>query len=185
VAKLAPGGAIKVTLKGGQPISRYFVGANESELIVLNLTDATLPRQVTRPLRNLASDDPFELVRVSHGETLTKEHLRVGPDGLFLDGRKVAAVEQVVAVVARSNIAEISRVHRATKRGFGWGALVGLGLGLAATLGACGTDWSQETSSCSNLTPIWVFIGPLYGTLIGGAVGATTTISTVVYRARP
>jgi hypothetical protein len=183
VATLARGSTIKVTVKGAQPVSRNFVGANDSELIVLNLTDATLPRQVTRPLRDLASDEPLELVRVSHGETLTKDHLRLGPDGVFLDGRKVAAVEQVVELVARNRVAEISRVHRATRRGFGWGALIGAGLGLAVTLGACGTDWSQETSSCSNLTPIWVFIGPLYGTLIGGVVGAASTMSTVVYRA--
>jgi hypothetical protein len=48
VARLARGSIINVTLKGGQPASRSFVAADDSELVTLNLTDATLPRQVTR-----------------------------------------------------------------------------------------------------------------------------------------
>lgn len=35
--------------------------ADDSELVALNLTDATLPRQVTRTLRALASDNPNAL----------------------------------------------------------------------------------------------------------------------------
>lgn len=183
VAGLDRDSRIRVTLKSGRPVNREFVVADESELVSLDLTDSTLPRHVRRALRNLALDRPIDLFKVSHGETLSEGRLRLASDGVFLDGRKIVALEQVVERTARSNIAEISWVHRATARGLGWGALIGAGLGLAVTLGACGTDWSQETSSCTNLTPIWVFIGPLWGTLIGGVVGAGTHVSTVVYKA--
>lgn len=184
LAGLDPDSRIRVTLKGGQPVNREFVAADESELVSLGLTDSTLPRQVRRALRNLALDRPIDLFKASHGETLIEGRVRLASDGVFLDGRKIVAIEQVVERTARSNIAEISWVHRATARGLGWGAVIGAGLGLAMTLGACGTDWSQETSSCSNLTPALVVIGPLWGTLIGGAVGAGSKISTVVYRAQ-
>lgn len=182
VARLARASTIKVTLNGGKPTSRNFVAAGESELVVLNLTDATLPRQVRRTLRSLASDRPKDLFRVSHGQALTEGHVRLGPDGVFLDGRKVAALEQVVELSARSNVAEISLVHSATRRGIGWGALIGAGVGLAITLTACGTNWSQESGSCTNLTGLWLFAGPFYGGLIGAAAGAGSRVSTVVYR---
>jgi hypothetical protein len=183
VAGLERISTIRITLKGGRPVNRDFVMADESELVSLHLTDSTLPRQVRRALRNLALDRPIDLFKVSHGQSLIEGRVRLGPDGVFLDGRKIVALEQAVERAARNDIAEISWVHRATPRGFGWGALIGAGIGLAVTFAACGTNWSQETSSCSNLTPILVFVGPLYGTLIGGAVGAGSKISTVVYRA--
>ena len=60
----------------------------------------------------------------------------------------------------------------------------GAGLGLAVTFSACGTHWSQETASCTNMTPMMVLVGPSYGALIGAAVGATFKTSSVVYTGR-
>jgi len=182
VAGLERGSRIRITLRAGRQINRDFVVSDESELVALSLADSSLPREVRRLVRNLMSDRPNDLFRVAHGETLVEDRVRLAPDGVFLGDRKIVALEQVVERRNRGDITEISWVHRATKRGFTWGALVGAGVGLAATLGACGTNWSQETSSCSNLTPLWVFMGPLYGTLIGGAVGASSQVSTLVYR---
>lgn len=182
VATIAPGNTIKVTLERGQPLTRNFVVADESELIALNVIGSPLPRPVTRRLRTLASDQPNELLRASHGQTVTEGRVRIGPDGVFLDGEKIAALNQVLEQLPRNRVAEVSRIHRATGRGFLWGTLIGGGVGLAVTLGACGTNWSQETNSCSNLTPMWVAIGPLWGSLIGTAVGASTNASTVVYK---
>ena len=182
VSKITPGSRIRVTLKSGRVLMRTFIAADESESVTLNLT-GRLPRQVRSSLHALASNSPNNLVAVTHGRTVTAGHVRLGPDGVFLDDRKITALESVLEQTGHDSVAEIARVHRATLRGFGWGALIGGGLGLAVTLGACGTNWSQETSSCTNLTPIMAFFGPVWGTLIGGAVGAGTDVSTVVYRA--
>jgi hypothetical protein len=182
VSTIAPGSTIRVTLKRGPVLLRTFVAADQSDALTLNL-GGRLSRRVRTSLNGLASERPNDLIGVSHGQTVTDGHLRLGPDGVFLDDRKIAAMESVLEHVPRDQVAEIGRVHRATLRGLGWGALIGGGLGLAVTLGACGTNWSQETSSCTNLTPAWVFIGPFWGTVIGGAVGAGTHVSTVVYRA--
>lgn len=183
VSTIAPGSTIRITLKRGPVLMRTFVAADQSESIALNLTGGRLPRRVRNSLNALASDRPNDLLGVTHGSTLTDGHLRLGPDGVFLDDRQITALESVLERVAQGEVAEIARVHRATLRGVGWGALIGAGLGLAVTLSACGTNWSQETSSCTNLTPLWVGIGPMWGTLIGGVVGAGTHVSTVIYRA--
>ena len=184
VGELPKASAITVTREGGQPASRTFVAADESELIALNLTDATLPRPVTRTLRDLASDRSFDLFKASYGQSLTDGPVRLEGGGIFLDGQRVAALDRVLERTARSSVTEVRRTHRATTRGLAWGLLIGGGLGLAVTLGSCGTNWSQETSSCTNLTPLWIFAGPAYGALIGSAVGATLTTSTVVYPTR-
>ncbi len=183
VARLRPGSSILVTLKGGRSVNRDFVAADEAELVALQLTDPTLPSQVRGALRRLMLNQPSDLFKVSRGERLVVGRVRLGPEGVFLDGQRVGALEQVVERTARGSIAEIVRVHRATARGFGLGALAGVGLGLAVTFGACGTDWSQESSSCGNLTPALVVIGPLFGSWIGAAAGASSQASTVVYRA--
>ena len=101
---------------------------------------------------------------------------------MFLDNRRVIELEQVVQDVTRSSVAEIARVHRATSRGMGWGALTGVSLGLAAVLGSCGFDWKHETDSCGNLSGALPVIGAFWGFAIGGVVGANSRASTVIYR---
>ena len=184
VATLPKTSDVIVTHEGGAPASRTFGAASESELITLNLASPTLPRPVKRTLRDLATDRPVDLFRVSYGYPFTDGRVHFEGDGIFLDGNKVAALDQVLERTPKSSIGEVRRVHRATRRGLMWGFIAGAGLGLAVTLSSCGTNWSQETSSCTNLTPLWVFVGPSYGALIGSAVGATSKTSTVVYTTR-
>jgi hypothetical protein len=56
-------------------------------------------------------------------------------------------------------------------------------LALAITAAACGINWLEESGSCSNLTPLWVFMGRLYGVMVGTVPGASSRVSTEVYRA--
>jgi hypothetical protein len=173
-----------VTRESGAPASRTFGAASESELITLNLASPTLPRPVKRTLSDLASERQPDLFRVSYGDRFTDGRVRFEGGGIFLDGSKVAAIDQVLERTPKSRVSEVRRVHRNTRRGLMWGFIAGAGLGLAVTLSSCGTNWSQETSSCSNLTPLWVFIGPSYGALIGTGIGAASRTSTVVYTTR-
>ena len=173
-----------IVTREGAPASRTFGAANESELITLNLASPTLPRPVKRALRDLATDRPPDLFRVSSGQTFIDGRVRFEGDGIFLDGKKVAALDRVLERTPKGGISEVRRVHRATRRGLLWGFIAGAGLGLAITFSSCGTHWNQETSSCTNLTPLAAFVAPSYGALIGSAVGATIKTSDVVYTAR-
>ena len=173
-----------ITRENGAPASRTFGAANNSELITLNLAGETLPRPVKRTLRHLASDHPLDLFKASSGQAITDGRVLLDRDGISLDGTRVASLDRVLERTPKADVTEVRRVHRATRRGLMWGFLAGAGLGLTITLAECGTNWSQETRSCTNMTPMWVFIGPSYGALIGAGVGATSKTSTVVYKTR-
>jgi hypothetical protein len=173
-----------IVTREGAPASRTFGAANESELITLNLAGPTLPRPVKRTFRDLATDRPLDLFKVSDGQTLIDGRVRIEGDSIFLDGNGVATLDRVLERTPRSSVSEVRRVHRATRRGLMWGFIAGAGLGLAITFSSCGTHWNQETSSCTNLTPLAAFVAPSYGALIGSAVGATIKTSDVVYTAR-
>jgi hypothetical protein len=183
VAAIEHGATIRVVVKSGQAVTRNFVIADESAMIALNLTEPRLPWPVRRTLLAWSSDRPHALLLASRGQALSDGRVRLGPDGVFLDGRKIAELDLVLEPFARDRIAEVSRFRPATGRGFAWGAVLGAGVGLGVTFAACGTNWNQETRSCSNLTAMWVILGPALGTLIGGAVGAGTAVPTVVYKA--
>jgi hypothetical protein len=180
------GKEIILTVHGSPPGKRYVVRGtvDESGLTVLNLTDPAIPAAVKDALADTGASHPDYFDKVRRGVTLQlNRHVRLAPDGVFLDGRRVGELSQLVEPVVRNSVAEISVMHSAARRGMAWGALIGGAIGLAVVVSSCGTDWSQETTSCTNLTGLWLFVGPIYGTGIGGLYGATFRISSVVYRA--
>jgi hypothetical protein len=102
---------------------------------------------------------------------------------VFVDDRRVINVESVIERIDRTDVAEISRVHRATKKAAGWGALLGGGIAVAEVFARCGTHWNTETDSCGNLTDVVLFAYPVLGAVIGAVVGAANETTTVMYRA--
>ena len=180
------GEEIILTVHGSPPGKRYVVRdtVDEFGLTVLNLTDPAIPAAVTNVLADAAwwHADYFAKAQQGGSYRLNK-HVRLAAGGVFEDDRRMVELEQVVERVARNSVAEISLVHRATKRGMAWGALIGGAAGVAIVMGQCGTHWNQETSSCGNLTGLWLVLGPGMGIGIGSGLGATSKISTVVYRA--
>ncbi len=180
------GEEIILTVYGSPPAKRYVVRATVDEfgLTVLNLTDPAIPAAVTDVLAGAAWWHADYFGKAQQGGTFRlSRHVQLAQGGVLLDGQRVAELGQIVERVARNGVTEISLVDRAIKRGIGWGALIGGVTGLAIVMGQCGTHWNQETSSCRNLTGLWLFIGPGMGIGIGSGFGATFKISTVVYRA--
>jgi hypothetical protein len=178
------GEEILLTVSGSPPGKRYVVRGTVDQfgLTVLNLTDSSIPVAVTDALAGAAwwHADYFGLARRGSTVRLDK-HVRLAPDGVFLDDRKVAELEQVVQLVARDSVAEIRHVHRAIKRGMAWGALIGGLAGIAMTNWHCHGE--NDAAGCGNLNGIMVIFGPAMGLGIGSGIGATFKISTVVYRA--
>jgi hypothetical protein len=98
-----PGARLKVTVSGADAVERYFVMADEKELIVLNLTAANLPK---RQLLNMAADNPTWIAGTSK-TTYRDNNLRIGPDGVFVKDRKLAELADVVERIPRERIAEV------------------------------------------------------------------------------
>jgi hypothetical protein len=104
VQRLDPGARVKITV-AGTAVERYFVRADDHELIVLNLGAANLPK---RQLLNMAIDNPAWIAGTSK-TTYRDNNLRIGPDGVFVKDQKVADLAQVVERIPRDRVTLVAR----------------------------------------------------------------------------
>ena len=146
VRKLAPGTELIVIVKGSQPANRYFVAGDESDLTVLNVGDPALPTATRDVLRNLASTHPeYFPAAQKGGEFALEKTVRMGPRGVFVAGRKVADLAQVVEQYGRHDLTEIATAKIESNpvgcalAGYYGGGVVG-GLPGAVIGGAAGRD---------------------------------------------
>jgi hypothetical protein len=123
VSEIEPGAEIMVTTKNGGSGPRYFVSADRARLMVLNLTDPTLPAASIQVLRDMAAQHPENFAALDRTGTLAQGNLRIGRDGLFVADRKVADLTQVVETVTPNDVSEI------------WGPVVARGSVLGTVLG--------------------------------------------------
>ena len=103
--RLEPGTRVTVTIAGGAPVERYFVLVDSVELVVLNLGAPDLPK---RQLLNMAIDNPAWMAATSR-TTYKDNNIRVGPDGVFVKGQKVADLS---AVVERHPLATVTSLRK-------------------------------------------------------------------------
>jgi len=145
VGQLAPAVEISLTVKGSPPGTRYFVMANESVLVALNLTVPTLPAASARVLREMAAMRPDYLVAAQKAGAFRQENVQVAPDGVFVADRKVADLNQVVETVARDDVSEILGpvVARGSVAGTLLGGWLGFAVGAVPALGGAsdGVAW--------------------------------------------
>jgi hypothetical protein len=186
VRKLAPGAEIIVTVEGAQPGGRYVVRADESDLTVLNVADPQLPTAVKGVLRDAASNHPEYFSSAQQGGTVVLEkRLRLQRDGVFIGGRKVVELGQIVETIAREDVTQITR--RRKGRG-AWGHLGPLGGyfvgamsgGVVAGLGCQAAIGRDRCDTGAFLT------GMLIGGIAGGTYGfhaANRVTEDLVYRA--
>ena len=141
-----------MTVRGSQPGRRYVVLADESGLTVLNLIDSTLPRAATRVLLDMAVHHPE-----AFAGTFVDHKVRVGPEGVFVTGRKVAELRQLVEHIARDDVAEIKKMasgaDRCAMAGGAGGLLVG-GL-IGAKIGEAVLDPSNLSAMVLGMLGGW------------------------------
>jgi hypothetical protein len=188
VRAIEPGAEIALTVKGAPPDRRYFVLVDESELTFLNLNDPTLPRAAKDVLRDVASDHPEYFPAAQQGETYRlEENVRLGPDGVFLGGLKIAELDQVVGQIARNSVAEINVLARPIKRGVGWGAVIGGGASLVTGLllsNRCAASHECEKGAWIVAAPLFAVFGGGIGSGIGAVLGAAWgKTQDLIYRA--
>jgi hypothetical protein len=103
VQRLDPGARITVTVDSAAPAERYFVQLTDSELVVLNLTVADLPK---RQLIEMAKDNP-EWMAATAKSIYRNNSVRIGPDGVFVKDRKVCNLNDVVEHIPRSRVTAV------------------------------------------------------------------------------
>ena len=145
VGQLAPAAEVFVTVLGSQPRSRHFVAADESSLIALNLGSASLPPEAVRTLRDMAAHYPERLVALQKGGALEQGRVRIGRDGVFVDGRRIAAIDEILEITARGSVSRIDGpvVERGSVGGSLLGGWFGFSVGVVPALGGAseGVAW--------------------------------------------
>ena len=184
--KLTPGTEIVVTAKGAEPGQRYLVTTDDSELTVLNLTDPALPRDASKVLFDVASSHPEYFPAAREGRRFVFEkRVRVGPDGVFVGGTKVADLTEVEERFAQGDLAEVSIRQRG--RGV-WGHLGLVGGYFVGALSG-GFIVGLICRSASGPSPCdsgALLVGVLGGGIAGAAYGFRAAIretEDVIYRA--
>ena len=179
VRTLASGTEIIVTVQGAPPDRRYFVAAGESEVTILNLTDSTLRRTVTRALLDIASNHPEYFLAAQKGETFENDDVRVAGDGVFVAGRKIADVGQIVESIARTDVVEIKKrigvVQRHNQMSGDWHVLVGrVSGGMVGAMLVGGPIGAADCSvgNCDERRIVTgALVGGVAGVVIGGILG--------------
>ena len=179
VTRLRSGTEIKLTSVTASDTRGYVVHVDHSALTVLNVAHLSLPAGVRKVLREVAREDPAALM----GGSWMQAGVRIGPDGVFYEGRKLVDLIDVVLTFRRSDVLQVRSRER---RGSGWGALaggfvgfvVGVQAGLALGLKQCGRSCSDE-----GVLMTLSFIGLPIATGVAGYHLATHTVDVIVYRA--
>jgi hypothetical protein len=137
VSALAPAAPILLTKTGEPAVSRYFIFADASEILVLNLTDPALPAAATRALRELVAQRPEDYRRMRSSGSFESNGVRIGREGLIVGGRRIADLTQVVESVARDQVREVRGpvVARGSLAGRLLGAWLGFSAGAVPALG--------------------------------------------------
>lgn len=126
--RLAPGKEVVVTVRGVQGGRRYFVSANESELIVLNLTDPTIPSSARRAVREMTSKHPEYFAGARPGE-FVDGNVSMGPNGVFVSGQRVADLGQIVERIARTDVVDVLEVGGHLSKGAKVAIGIAIGVG--------------------------------------------------------
>lgn len=145
VMQLQPGADIFLSVRSQMPGTRCFVAADPSSLVVLDLTVSALSTASARVLRDMAVKHPANLEAVQKVGVFSQGNVRVGRDGVFVDERKVAELNQVLETIGRSDVSEISGpvVARGSVAGTVAGGWLGFAVGVVPGLGGAsdGVAW--------------------------------------------
>ncbi len=145
VRQLEAPAEITVTTRRAQASTRAFVAADDSRVVVLNLSSPSLPPVVIRVLRGLAAQYPEAFSTRAAAGGLVRDEVRVDRDGVFVADRKVARLEEVVETIARGEVIEIDGdvVARGSVAGATLGGFLGFAVGVVPGLGgvSAGAAW--------------------------------------------
>src|SRR5262249_23198490 len=129
VRTLTPATELIVTTRSRQPVARYFLEASDVTLTLLNVDIPNLPSRARDVLKNVASTHPEYFEAAKHGRSYAwNGEVRLASDGLFVAGRKIAELDEIIEIWPRGEVLEV----RASNRGLSFGE------GMRRTLGAVG-----------------------------------------------
>jgi hypothetical protein len=112
VRTIVPGTRISVGVAGPDEVEQYFLDATDEAITLLDLTNRDLPRDARRVVIRVAAIHPG-LFTATKWTEVTDGQIRVNQDGVFIKGRRVTALDDIVKTIDRGDVGEISRLRRA------------------------------------------------------------------------
>jgi hypothetical protein len=188
VTTLAPGTEIILTTRGTMSAARVFVVADESGLTALNLSGPSLPAEVTKTLRKMASESPERFAAISRGAGFTDGKVHLGLDGVMVGGQRIAAIDDVLDRPSRADVLEIRTAKPRSTGALGAaGAVVGAvgGLFLGGLVGAA-VENNVHPCRCDDPGLMGALVGMPVGAIGGGVLGyyaARQVAPDVIYHA--
>jgi hypothetical protein len=137
VRELEPSAEISVSTTRSRASTRFFVTADDTRLIALNLNSPTLTTASIRVLRAMAAQRPDAFATLQATGALIQDDVRIGRDGVFVGGRPVAGFEEIVQTTARDDVLAIDGpvVARGSVAGATLGGWLGFAVGVVPALG--------------------------------------------------
>jgi hypothetical protein len=129
VTVIKPGTEVTVTVSGAQLDRRYFVSADPSSLMVLDLHD--VPDAAARVLRETAMKRPEYFSDSEKRDPLSSGDVRIAPDGVFLKDRKVADLAELLVTVSRTKVLGVQTGRLRGPHHLPTGAAVAIGAAIA------------------------------------------------------
>ena len=158
VRQLRPGSEITISLNAGPGLNGHFVIADASTLVMLTLAHPAMPERAKSLLLQVASMRAEDFTP-RRGAFIYKE-LRVGADGVFIADQRVADRDEIVRVIERSEIAQVSvpLEMRGSARGAIGGAAAGFGLGFVAMLSTIDCPYAGNCGAwrARRWAPVWL-----------------------------
>lgn len=115
VKTLVPGTRISVGVARPDEVQQYFVSATDDTLTVLDLTNRDLPRAARKAVLAVAATQPGLFTAALWSEVIDGQ-VRVNQDGVFVKGRRLAAIEDILRTMHRVDVDRISRSTRSQRR---------------------------------------------------------------------
>jgi len=187
VARINAGDEIVLTTTRLSHVKRRLLSADSASLTVLKVDDTAIPDQVREALEDAGEDHPAYFAQATAGGRFAlNKHVRLGPDGVFEDDRRLFDIAHVTEVVPRDDVVEVGvmgkHVWRHSKRGL----LIGAGAGAVfGALTAVGCDPNGEADYCNvgGMAALYAIGGSAVGLEVGTIVGAIAPRSPdVIYR---
>ena len=109
VLRLPAGQSVIVEADGSPPVLRYFVFADQSTIILLNLSDPTLSEEARRACIQLSTDAPQRILGAMKGEVGGFGRVALHDGGVFFDDRLVTDLRTIVQTIPQARVVAITR----------------------------------------------------------------------------
>jgi len=183
VTSLPPGAEIQITVVNESPEKVTLIATEQDAVTFVSVASADLSRVLKAAILEAAAASPKDFLRAQAGATVRLENgVRLSPDGLFADQRRIGPLDLVLRTIPRDQIVRVTskRLGHDVLKGAVIGSLPGLIIALVAAAGC--------TGDCDAGGRGHLFLGYLIslgglGALIGALIGAAGSKDELLYQA--